>query len=154
MSPDDIRQHRSNVLAKACVCHELGGTILRELEISQRVAPAICPGPSTPRFTQVYALDQMVDNVYGRETLVKDSVDYNMFLLEAGIYVDYLLRGRSGVIEGSFAGDEGTNWERFESNLRDGLEYYTTNSEAFFGPLAAEARTCLVELAGKLGATG
>ena len=153
MSPDEIRQHRSNVLAKACICHELGGTILRDLEISQRVAPAICPGPSTPRFTQVYGLDQMVDNVYGRQGLVEDSVDYNMFLLEAGIYVDYLLRGRSGVTEGSFAGDDGTNWERYESNLRDGLEYYTTNSEAFFGALADEARACLAELAGKLGAT-
>ena len=55
--------------------------------------------------------------------------------------------------EGSFAGDDGTNWERYESNLRDGLEYYTTNSEAFFGALADEARACLAELAGKLGAT-
>jgi hypothetical protein len=150
MSEDDIRQHRSNVLAKACICHELGGTILRDLGISERVAPAICPGPSTPRFKQVFELDQMVDNIYGRQALVEDSVAYNTFLLEAKVYIDYLIRGRSGVIEGSFIGDEGTDWVRFEANLRDGLEYYVGNSDAFFGALADDARTFLAAQAARL----
>ena len=132
------------------ICHELGGTILRDLGISERVAPAICPGPSTPRFKQVFELDQMVDNVYGRQALVEESVAYNTFLLEAKIYIDYLIRGRSGVIEGSFIGDEGTDWVRFEANLRDGLEYYVGNSDAFFGPLADDARTFLAAQAARL----
>ena len=150
LSAEDIRQHRSNVLAKTCICHELGGTILRQLGITDRVSPAICPGPSTPRFDRVYSLDEMVDNVYGRSELIADSVAYNTFLLEAQLYVDYLVRGSSGVIEGSFAGDESTDWEKFATNLRAGMEYYAASSDVFFGSIAAEARTRLSEMLASL----
>ena len=115
-------QAKEKVLAKTCLCTNLGTGSLIRLEIMKPSygRQAICPGPNIAWFNRGYSLDEMVDHIYGRsESLVPEERPH-MFAKEINMYVDYI--SELSII----AGDEGQEWKKLNKmrkNLEKGMDF-------------------------------
>lgn len=139
------------VLGKSCICHELGGSVLRRLGIDASVPPAVCPGPNIVYFRRLTNLDELVGHIYGRLSVLCNRERPHMFIQELKLYVDHLCE----LIEKQSAGllsRTPKQMEEFASNLMDGIRYYRALSrqvveehrERFLTDLAA--MQCRLEL--------
>ncbi len=83
-----------SVLAKVCLCNDLGGTATLVHELADPddppVAPAICPGPNLAWFSRPFSLKEMVDHIYGRCNLLNGVRRPHMFITELDMCIDYL----------------------------------------------------------------
>ena len=79
---------KEDILAKACICHDLGGSAKIINNIDPDVSPSICPGPGIADFSKVASLEEMVGHIYGRLSLLTNSKRPHMFIRELKIYVD------------------------------------------------------------------
>ena len=115
-------QAKEKVLAKTCLCTNLGTGSLIRLEIMKPSygRQAICPGPNIAWFNREYSLDEMVDHIYGRvESLVPEERPH-MFAKEINMYVDYI--SELSII----AGDEEQEWKKLNKmrkNLEKGMDF-------------------------------
>ncbi len=79
------------IYAKACICHHLGNGTLRALGIARSELPvAVCPGPNLAYFDRTYALEEMVDHIYGRGPSLTPVDRPHFFVKELALYVEYL----------------------------------------------------------------
>lgn len=102
------------VLEKACICHELGGAVLRSHGADVSVAPSICPGPNVVWFKTVQTLEDMVDHVYGRQDLLEGKDRPHAFIAELSLYLDELQRRNAA----------GTSTKSYLEHLLQGIEHY------------------------------
>jgi hypothetical protein len=114
---------KEQVLAKACICHELGGGALLKHGIRKSAYSAICPSLSILHFKAVHSLEEMVGHIYGRWSLIKDQLRPHMFIREISIYIDYLHRELDRM---TVLGDSRKPgyYAEFKANLLRGIEYY------------------------------
>ena len=79
--PDAERRRifRERVLAKSCICHDLGGGARIKLGIDGEAPPAVCPGPSIVNFKSIATLEEMVSHIYVRIDLLANSEGPHMF---------------------------------------------------------------------------
>lgn len=87
LSEEAKAQAREAITRKACICHDLAGTVARDMDLDDRAAPAICCGPSAADFQAVSTLDGMVDHIYGRATLPLHPDRPHMLLMELGLHL-------------------------------------------------------------------
>jgi hypothetical protein len=138
---------RQAVLSKACICHELGGGVLKRLGIDDSVPPAVCAGPNIAYFRRLTNLDELVGHIYGRLSILCQRERPHMFIQELKLYVDHLC----DQIEKRSAGllsRTPKQIEEFASNLMDGIRYYRVLSrqiveehrERFLSDLASMQR--------------
>lgn len=138
---------RRAVLAKACICHELGGSVLRLLGLNASVPPAICAGPNIAYFRRLTNLDELVGYIYGRISGLCSLDRPHMFIQELRLYVDHLCEQIEKRADGLLARTP-KQMEEFASNLMDGIRYYRALSrqivdehrERFLADLAALQR--------------
>lgn len=109
------------ILAKQCICDHLGNSALHGLGIAKQPLPvSVCPGPNLAYFDRTYALEEMVDHIYGRGPSLVPASRPHMFAKELQLYVEHL--------EQLFrdANDPKTRRaaEGFRENLVAGLRYY------------------------------
>ena len=118
------------VLSKACLCLDLAGGVLRKCGIVPEAKTAVCCGPGIADFSRIASLDDMVDHIYGRLSLLKDQARRHMFVTELELYVEYLRdemqRNAIGLIERN-----NRYFDDFRQNLNDGIEYYRTLAQQF-----------------------
>jgi len=112
-----------HVLAKSCICHDLGGCITIKYGIDPDASPALCPGPGIADFSKAATLKEMVDHIYGRKSLPLRGDRKQMFLKEIELYVDYVRQEiklhRMKIVprpDGYFAG--------VKESLLNGIDYY------------------------------
>jgi hypothetical protein len=121
--PEAIARRRAAVLRKACICHELGGAVLRKLHIEPAPPPAVCPGPNLAYFRRITNLEEMVGHIYGRLSLLCNSDRPHMFIQELKLYIDHfrnlLDEGSAGILART-----PKQVEEFAHNLMDGIRYY------------------------------
>jgi hypothetical protein len=79
-----------DVMAKACICHDLAGAATAPLGIDPDAHTAVCCGPNTAYFSRVAKLREMVDHIYGRIGLPLAANRPHMFLKELSLHVDKL----------------------------------------------------------------
>jgi len=120
----------NNITSKSCICHELGGSILKKYKIDDSVPAAICPSQSIRYFKKKTQLKELVDHIYGRLNLIADSTYTHMLLNELLINIEYLnksllpscndgsIRHRQQVID-------------TVNNLLSGIKYYLDNISLF-----------------------
>ncbi len=123
LTPDQIDLVREHVLAKSCICHDLGGVATVSHGIDPDATPAICPGPSIADFSKIATLKEMVDHIYARAPLPMSTNRPHMFIREIAIYADYLRDEVEWYSSGLLS--RGANYfAEFKENLLSGIEYY------------------------------
>jgi len=144
-------QRRFNaVVAKACICHDLGEPALIKHEVPSNVPrfTAVCPGPNIAYFSKIATLKEMTDHIYGRINLLNDTYRPHMFIKELRMYVDYLRKDVSKSLD-SINVQKAKYFTEFKDNLLVGIEYYSKlfpqmieESEEFRTKMLTELEEC------------
>ena len=139
------------VLAKACICHELSGGAAVKRGFDPTMNSAVCPGPGIVDYSRTVSLDEMVDHIYGRFSLITNAERPHMFVRELMLYIDFLKAeiGRfvSGLSERTL-----DYFIEFRSNLEDGIAYYRKLSDKLGWEQRERFLTDLNALSGSLTA--
>lgn len=126
IKPDEFKKEYDKVVEKVCLCEGLTISALTVNNIEtpkQSKAVSVCPGPNLAYFSAISSLKEMVDHIYGRINLIKESDRPNIFIKELRQYVDYFQGKVSESVEPlSLQAEEFL--KTFKENLIEGIEYY------------------------------
>jgi len=147
--PDEEREAlKRDVVAKACICHELGDGAVRAHGLGENTTPAVCPGPNIAGFSKVSTFREMVDYIYGRLSgSLLDADRPHMFVTELRIYIERL-RKEAGSASARIPTSVWKSLNDFRENLLSGVESYRKLVQEFF--VDAKERF-LGDLAGLVG---
>jgi hypothetical protein len=129
-SPTAYEKIKKRILAKACICHELGGNATVPLGIDPEANSTVCCGPGIVDFSKIATLSEMLDHIYGRLSLLTSSDRPHMFVKELGLYVDYLRKEVDNYPAG-LAVNRASFLTGMRENLNKGIEYYQELSSQF-----------------------
>ncbi len=111
------------MLAKACICHDLGGGATGPRGIDPEAHTAVCCGPNAAYFQRRATLREMVDHIYERTALPLHPQRPHMFIKELMVHVARMraeISGRDG--EPSAAGIQ--SLAECCANLLAGVRHY------------------------------
>ncbi len=123
-----IYQKRFNeIVEKSCICHDLGeGAIINNhLTNGHKHFAAVCPGPNIAYFSKISTLENMVDHIYGRISLLNSTYRPNMFIKELKMYVEYFVKEVQKCLPEPNEKQK-KYFTEFKNNLLEGIEYYKT----------------------------
>ena len=125
-----IARQRDYVLSKACLCRDLASSATQNFKIKRNGKILICCGPGIISFSKKTTLEEMVDHIYGRISLITDSNRPHMFIKELKLYIEYI---RKEVEEYTLELSNRTPkyFREFKENLKNGIEYYKNNVEDY-----------------------
>jgi hypothetical protein len=127
-------------LAKTCLCQNLASGPLLKNKIVEELETSVCCGPNIVNFADVFSLSQVIDHIYGRQSIMNRSDRPHMLITELKLYVDHLkeeLRDQSdGLIERT-----SKYFLEFKKNLLSGIEHY----QEMAGQLGLEQRQAFVK---------
>jgi hypothetical protein len=112
-----------DVLSKACLCNDLAGSATKKYGIDPEAKTAVCAGPNIINFKKIATLEEMVNHIYGRISLIKNSNRPHVFIKELMIHVEYLKSEMEKSIQGLSARAQ-EKLEQTKANLNKGIEYY------------------------------
>ncbi|GAB6089707.1 hypothetical protein [Spirochaeta dissipatitropha] len=114
---------RERVLAKACLCMDLGATFTRGIGIEPKGTPAITPGPNIINFNRIVGLKEMVAHIYGRLNIISVKNRSHAFIRELEIYIDTIGQEFKDAALG--IGEKSEKYfGEVRKNLLAGIEYY------------------------------
>lgn len=127
LSPPDYQQKYAQVTTKACICHELGESVLIKNEVPKNGPrfSAVCPGPNLAYFSKIVTLREMADHIYGRINVLNPGYRPNMFIKELKLYIDYLVKDVQKALPVPST-KLVAYFSEFRQNMLDGIEYYRT----------------------------
>ena len=130
LSAKQLSLFREKVFAKSCICHDLAGNATLKNNIDPNATPAVCCGPGIVDFSKIATLQEMVNHIYGRLSLLTNSARPNMFIRELGLNIDRL---RNEIEEFSVGVLSATPkyFQEFKANLLKGIEYYQELADQF-----------------------
>ncbi len=134
LSSDEYEAEIEKMSRKSCLCKGLSAAsyIVNNLDTTvDGDGVSICPGPNMAYFSEIATFKQMVDHIYGRFNLIKDSDRPNMFAKELSIYIDYLKEQIADLKDSD--NKSLRNIEKFKGNLLNGIKYYQTLSDKLKG---------------------
>lgn len=135
LTAEQADETRREVLAKSCICHDLGGSAKIRYGVEPDATPAICCGPNIRYFSAIATLEQMVGHIYGRLSLLTSSERPHMFVEEIRVYVDHL-QDEARKLALGLGQQKEKYYQEFKANLLEGIEYYTRLA----GQLVSEQR--------------
>ena len=141
---------QETVLAKSCICNDLAGGALIKNGIDPQATPAICPGPNLVNFSRLASLEEMVDHIYGRLSLLSNPDRPPMFTRELDLYVEYLGSLKKSMSLGLCASTP-EYVQEFEENLLEGIEYYRRMADQLDEPERERFLAEIDSLSQKLG---
>jgi hypothetical protein len=121
---------RQDVLAKSCICHDLSGGARIKYGIDPKARTAVCCGPDIVNFNKIASLEEMVDHIYGRLSLLARSDRPHMFLRELSLYVDHL-KGEVEKFTLGLTNNGPKYYKEFRENLINSIEYYKNLARQF-----------------------
>jgi hypothetical protein len=127
-TPEQKQALTRKLLAKACICHELSGSAAIKRGFDRTMDAAICPGPGVVDYSRTATLEEMVDHIYGRFSLITNPQRPHMFMRELSLYIDYLKAEMKQSALG-LVGRTGKYYAEFRDNLQSGVEYYRALAE-------------------------
>ncbi|MCJ8501258.1 hypothetical protein [Desulfatitalea alkaliphila] len=122
---------REAVLAKACICHDLGGSVSLSRNGHKAVAPAVCCGPNIRNFRRTFSLDEMVNHIYGRLCVMVNHERSHMFLEEMRLNKEYLCVEIKRFTH-QISNRPWSYFESFKKSLLEGTDYYQDLACRFF----------------------
>ena len=135
-------------MAKACICHDLAGSVTVPSGIDPDAQTAVCCGPNAVYFSQVAKLREMVDHIYGRIGLPLNGNRPHMLLKELSLHLDGLKKELSRRKEELDAGCP--NLDDVRQNLMLGIGHYRTLAEKLVAGKRQEFAEKLEALKGEL----
>lgn len=121
---------RENVLSKSCICHDLAGNATLKDNIDPDATPAVCCGPGIVDFARIATLEEMVNHIYGRLSLLANSDRPHMFIRELDLNIERLRDEIDRFSVGIFPGTP-KYFQEFKDNLLKGIEYYQEMADQF-----------------------
>jgi hypothetical protein len=122
LSAEARAEEEQHVMAKACICHDLAGSVTVPRGIDPDAQTAVCCGPNTVYFSKVAQLQEMVDHIYGRMRLPLTVNRPHMLLKELSLHLDGLksevARRRQEI------GGCGCSTDEVRENLLTGIRHY------------------------------
>ncbi|HIP39222.1 MAG TPA: hypothetical protein EYG88_07595 [Desulfocapsa sulfexigens] len=144
-SVHDLGKIEEKILAKSCICHDLAGNATLLLGIDPDATSAVCCGPGIVDFSKIATLQEMVDHIYGRLSLLTSSERPHMFIKELSLYIDYLRKELDNFPAG-LASNSASFLQGMRENLFKGIEFYQTLS----GQLVEDSREMFLKELKKL----
>jgi hypothetical protein len=126
-----FEKRKQNILAKACICHDLAGAATLTLGIDKKAQTALTPGPNIINFSKISSLKEMVDHIYGRINLITSEKRVHMFMRELELYVEQFRSKFEDISLGIVVNEGKKQLLEFGSNLLDGISYYKELAERF-----------------------
>jgi len=118
------------IVTKACICHDLAGSVSRALGFDPAAVPAVCPGPDIAWFHRIASLEEMVGHIYGRLSLLAGGDRPHMFITELRLYVAELRRQADAASRDM--SERFRIYRRdFQANLLSGIDYYRKDAARF-----------------------
>jgi hypothetical protein len=130
MSPEAKSILRDDVLAKACICHDLGGGATIKHGIDDEAQTAICPSLNIAHFSRIASLEEMIGHIYGRLSLLAESERPHMFIRELRLYVEHLC-GEVDRFAVGIRSRKLSYYAEFRENLLKGIQYYQDQFRCF-----------------------
>ena len=131
LSQEQLAASKKEILDKSCICHDLSGAAVLKYDIEEKASPAICCGPSISYFSKIATLDEMVDHIYGRISLLNEKCYPHMFIKEIEICMSFLKKEFNRYSLG-LSPQTPKYFENFKENLLKGVEYYLQRADDFF----------------------
>lgn len=132
-SEDQLAELTDRVIVKSCICHDLGGGATLKNDVDPASTPAVCCGPNIVNFSKIASLEEMIDHIYGRISLLARSERPHMFLAELKLYVSHL-GTEIEQISKDLSERTPKYVKEFKDNLQDGIQYYKALAEEFIEP--------------------
>jgi len=126
ISQDKYENAKGKIYEKACLCVGLANASFLENDIKikgQEQGVVICPGPNMAYFDKEVSLSNMLEHIYGTNSVLSSLYRPNMFVKELKMYVDYLKNEIESISE-EVTTKQTKKWEGFRSNLFNGIAYY------------------------------
>lgn len=117
---------KNEILSKSCICRDLAGCALIKKNIEPSATPAICPGPNLINFKKIVSLKEMVDHIYGRCSIISDSILKNrphLFIKELTLQVENLILDLKRTSLDLPARSQ-QKLQEVKENLLKGIDYY------------------------------
>ncbi len=130
LSQEQYNVIKDDVLAKSCICHDLAGVATVETGIDPDATSAICCGPNIVNFSKIATLEEMVDHIYGRISLLTNTERPNMFIKEITLYIDYL-KEEIEYYSLKLSNRTPEYFKTFKANLLNSIENYSHLAEEF-----------------------
>ncbi len=144
LSETEYKKAFDKITVKSCICVGLGTTplLVNDLDIKvEGIAVSVCPGPNLAFFDKVVSLKEMVDHIYGRTNLLRNTARPNMFVNELVLYFNYLKTDITDA-DKPLSSKQIDYYKSFKTNLLNGIDYYFSLVEN----LGPDACTIDVEL--------
>lgn len=142
------------ITEKSCLCVGLANAAYLENDIrikGQAQGVVICPGPNMAYFDQEVSLKEMVQHIYGNNSVLRTVDRPNIFVKELKMYLDYF-RNEIENSSGEVTSNQLKKWTVFKSNLFEGIAYYQNlfESTLFFkadlDKIREQFKSCKLEL--------
>jgi hypothetical protein len=127
---EDTALAREKVLRKSCLCLDLAGGVTGKHDIDNDANMSVCCGPNIVNFSKIATLDEMVDHIYGRLSLMDVADRPHMLIKELSLYVDYF-REEFQIAAGEFTDRTAKRYLEFKRNLNFGIDHYRELAERF-----------------------
>ncbi len=130
LATDKIVALHDQIVAKACICHDLAGGATLITGIDPKARPAICCGPVISAFSKTSTLEEMVGHIYGRLSIMTRTDRSHMMVNELQLYVDFL---KQEIVDASagLLSRTSKHFTEFKENLISGAHYYRQLAEEF-----------------------
>ncbi len=129
-APDHLQEHVDDVLARTCLCEDLAGSVLIKLGINPGAQTSVCCGPNIANFSKIATLEEMIDHIYGRISLLTNPDRPHMFLRELALNIDYMRSELKKVSEG-LSEMTSRRLDRYQENILTGIEHYRQLADEF-----------------------
>ena len=127
---NNVERQIELVLAKSCLCRDLSASATQPFNVKRNGNILICCGPGITNFSKKSTLEEMVDHIYGRISLLSDPDRPHMFIKELSLYVEYI-RKEVEQYKLELSSRTPKYFREFKENIKDGIEYYRTLIEEF-----------------------
>ena len=144
---ETVKRQTEDVLAKACICHDLAGGATINAGLDPDAKTAVCCGPNIVNFSKTMTLKEMIDHIYGHINLVTTKDRPHMFIKELSIYIEHLQHEFERCML-KLSDQSAAYFAEYRKNLQNGIEYYmelankfsSENKEAFVASLNVLSR--------------
>jgi hypothetical protein len=112
------------------LCHDLAGAVSLNHDTDRKATPAICCGPNIRNFNRIFSMEEMIDHIYGRLSLVFKSERPHMFIEEMRLNLDYL-KEEIALFSQRISNRQAGFFDSFKNKLLEGIDYYRDLTKQF-----------------------
>ena len=125
MPPEEYEKKYEEVVSKECLCIGLMNSAIQTYDlppVKKLQAVTICPGPNIAYFSKIVSLQEIIDHIYGRKSMLSNVTRPHMFIKELILNIDYL---REQISDLTVRNDRALrDISSFGNQLLAGIKYY------------------------------